>query len=111
VINIVVTVPWGERLGGAENMLWTFLRHADRSRIRTLVVFFQEGPFRAEISALRIPAVSSTGWATSPCQDGRDRRPLARRPSSAGTARSRSQLDRQGAGLRMVDGGRRSPAR
>ena len=38
-------------------MLWTFLRQADRSRIRTLVVFFQEGPFRAAISALRIPAV------------------------------------------------------
>lgn len=44
-------------MGGAENMLWTFLRHLDRNRISPLVVFFQPGRFQAEVSALGIPTV------------------------------------------------------
>lgn len=43
--------PWGERLGGAENILWTLLRHVDRSRIEPVVVFLAEGPFVDEVEA------------------------------------------------------------
>jgi glycosyltransferase involved in cell wall biosynthesis len=54
---VVITTPWGERLGGAENMLWMFLKHLDRDRISPLVVFFQPGPFETEVSDLGIPTV------------------------------------------------------
>jgi hypothetical protein len=33
-VKAVVTVPWGERLGGAENMLWAFLRRLATGRLR-----------------------------------------------------------------------------
>jgi D-inositol-3-phosphate glycosyltransferase len=36
-------------------MLWMFLKHVDRGRISPLVVFFQPGPFEAEVSDLGIP--------------------------------------------------------
>ena len=52
MMKLLVTVPWGERAGGAENMLWTFLRHVDRSRIEPTVVFFQQGPFEREVAGL-----------------------------------------------------------
>jgi glycosyltransferase involved in cell wall biosynthesis len=55
--SIVITAPWAERLGGAEKMLWMFLRHLDRRRISPLVVFFQPGPFEKEVSVLDIPTV------------------------------------------------------
>jgi glycosyltransferase involved in cell wall biosynthesis len=55
--KVVITAPWGERLGGAENMLWMFLKHVDRDRVSPLVVFFQPGPFEAEVSGLGIPTV------------------------------------------------------
>lgn len=53
-LRVVITVPWGERLGGAEAMLLSFLRHVDRTRVDPLVVFFAEGPFEREVSALGI---------------------------------------------------------
>jgi len=60
--KVVITAPWGERLGGAENMLWMFLKHVDRDRIALFVVFLQPGPFEAEVAELGIPtAVVSTG--------------------------------------------------
>jgi glycosyltransferase involved in cell wall biosynthesis len=52
MMKLLVTVAWGERAGGAENMLWTFLRHVDRSRIEPTVVFFQHGPFEHEVNGL-----------------------------------------------------------
>jgi glycosyltransferase involved in cell wall biosynthesis len=38
-------------------MLWMFLKHVDRDRVSPLVVFFQPGPFEAEVSGLGIPTV------------------------------------------------------
>jgi glycosyltransferase involved in cell wall biosynthesis len=55
--TVVITTPWGERLGGAENMLWMFLKHLDRGQIAPMVVFFQPGSFVAEVSGLGIPTV------------------------------------------------------
>jgi glycosyltransferase involved in cell wall biosynthesis len=51
-IKIVITIPWGERLGGAENILWTFLRHVDRQRVLPTAVFFAPGDFEREVAAL-----------------------------------------------------------
>lgn len=49
-LKLVITVPWGARLGGAENILWGFLRHVDRRRIEPVVVFLQAGPFEREVA-------------------------------------------------------------
>lgn len=43
-LSVLVTVPWAERLGGAEEMLCTFLEHADPNRLAAHVVLFAEGP-------------------------------------------------------------------
>lgn len=51
-LRIVFTVPWGARLGGAEGMLWTFLKNVDRSRIEPIVIFLQPGSFESEVRAL-----------------------------------------------------------
>ncbi len=56
-MKIVVTAPLADRLGGAENMLWIFLRHLDRERIQPLVVFFHDGPLREEVAGLGIRTV------------------------------------------------------
>jgi glycosyltransferase involved in cell wall biosynthesis len=54
MIRLLVTVPWGDRAGGAEQMLWLFLRHVDRSKISPLVVFLQDGPFQHQVASLGI---------------------------------------------------------
>jgi glycosyltransferase involved in cell wall biosynthesis len=51
-MRVVITVPWGLRAGGAETMLWTFLRHLDRDRVDPVVVFLADGPFASEVSGL-----------------------------------------------------------
>jgi glycosyltransferase involved in cell wall biosynthesis len=51
-MRVVITVPWALRAGGAETMLWTFLRHLDRDRVNPVVVFFADGPFASEVSGL-----------------------------------------------------------
>jgi glycosyltransferase involved in cell wall biosynthesis len=56
--SVVITVPWGVRAGGAETMLWTFLRYVDRERIDPTVVFLQEGPFVREVSELGVHTVT-----------------------------------------------------
>jgi glycosyltransferase involved in cell wall biosynthesis len=56
-MKVVITAPLADRLGGAENMLWTFLRHVDQARIQPLVVFLEEGPFAEEVSQLGIRTV------------------------------------------------------
>ncbi len=56
-LQIVITVPWGERLGGAENFLWTFLRHADQRQVKPTVVFFADGPFEREVAGLGIETI------------------------------------------------------
>jgi glycosyltransferase involved in cell wall biosynthesis len=61
-MKVVITAPLAERLGGAENMLWTLLRHLDRQRIQPFVVFFEDGSLRDEVAELGIPtAVVRTG--------------------------------------------------
>jgi glycosyltransferase involved in cell wall biosynthesis len=56
-VKLLVTVPWAERAGGAEQLLWTFLRNVDRSRIEPTVVFFEYGSFEREVDALGIRTV------------------------------------------------------
>jgi glycosyltransferase involved in cell wall biosynthesis len=51
-MRVVITVPWGLRAGGAETMLWTFLRHVNRDRVEPVVVFLADGPFASEVSGL-----------------------------------------------------------
>src|SRR6266511_5846776 len=61
-MKLLVTVPWAERAGGAENVLWTFLRHVDRSRIEPSLVFFEDGAFAREVEGLGMQtAVLSSG--------------------------------------------------
>jgi glycosyltransferase involved in cell wall biosynthesis len=57
MMKLLVTVPWGDRTGGSENMLWTFLRHVDRSRVEPMVVFFEPGPFEREVAGLGMRTV------------------------------------------------------
>jgi glycosyltransferase involved in cell wall biosynthesis len=52
--RVLIVAPWGERAGGAEQMLWTILRHLDRSKIEPEVVFLSAGPFADEVSSLGI---------------------------------------------------------
>jgi glycosyltransferase involved in cell wall biosynthesis len=56
-MKLLVTVPWGERAGGAENILWTFLRHVDRRRFEPELVFFEDGPFVREVQGLGVNTV------------------------------------------------------
>ena len=56
-IRVVITIPLGSRLGGAENILWTFLRHVDRGRVEPVVLFLDEGPFVEEVAGLGIETV------------------------------------------------------
>src|SRR5205807_7953166 len=66
-MRIVITMPWGERLGGAETMLWALLRHMERARVERHVVAFQPGPFEREVARL--------GIATTVIRTGRVRQP------------------------------------
>jgi glycosyltransferase involved in cell wall biosynthesis len=50
--GIAILVPWGERLGGAEVMLASFLRRLEGSRLDPDVVFLQPGPFEREVAGL-----------------------------------------------------------
>jgi glycosyltransferase involved in cell wall biosynthesis len=53
-VRVVFALTFGERLGGAENMMMSFLRHADRTRIDPVVVFFRPGSWVDEVAALGI---------------------------------------------------------
>ncbi len=50
-MRIVVTLPWGERLGGAEAMLQAILDGAPGSGHEIELVFFQDGPWPTELRA------------------------------------------------------------
>jgi glycosyltransferase involved in cell wall biosynthesis len=56
-VKLLIVVPWGERLGGAESMLWGFLRRFNRRELEARVVFLRTGPFQGEVSALGIPTL------------------------------------------------------
>ncbi len=68
-LRVVIAAPWGERAGGAEQMLWTLLRHLDRERIEPILVFLSPGPFAGESSAL--------GFESLTIDAGRLRQPRA----------------------------------
>jgi len=46
---VLICVPWRERLGGAEAMLWSVLCHTDSERVRYSVAFLEPGPFEEEV--------------------------------------------------------------
>jgi glycosyltransferase involved in cell wall biosynthesis len=48
-MRILITVPWGDRLGGAEAMLQTALAGADRSGHEVELVFFEPGSWPQEL--------------------------------------------------------------
>jgi glycosyltransferase involved in cell wall biosynthesis len=48
-MRILVTLPWGQRLGGAEAMLQTVLDGAHESTHELELVFFEPGPWPAEL--------------------------------------------------------------
>jgi len=50
-MRILVTAPWGEALGGAEAMLQSVLRGGQESGHELEVVFFEGGPWPAELAA------------------------------------------------------------
>jgi glycosyltransferase involved in cell wall biosynthesis len=60
-VRIVITVPWWERLGGAEAMLHTVLQGAGSSGHEIELVFFKDGPWPQELRAagLRVEIVES----------------------------------------------------
>ncbi|HEY2181524.1 MAG TPA: glycosyltransferase [Solirubrobacteraceae bacterium] len=60
-MRVLVTVPWWERLGGAEAMLHTILEGADTSGHELELVFFRDGPWPDELRAmgLRVEIVPS----------------------------------------------------
>ena len=51
---MLVCTPWRERLGGAEVMLWSVLKHADPQRLEIGVAFLEPGPFEEEVRALGV---------------------------------------------------------
>jgi hypothetical protein len=61
VVRIVITVPWWERLGGAEAMLHMILQGAQTSGHELELVFLQDGPWPAELRAagLRVEIVKA----------------------------------------------------
>jgi glycosyltransferase involved in cell wall biosynthesis/GT2 family glycosyltransferase len=51
-VRVLFLMPLAHRHGGAENILWSFLQNVDRSRVEPTLVFFEDGPFRAEVASL-----------------------------------------------------------
>jgi glycosyltransferase involved in cell wall biosynthesis len=51
-LRVLICVPWGKRLGGAEVMLWSVLRHTDARRVEFQVAFLEQGPFEEEVAGL-----------------------------------------------------------
>ena len=63
----LIVAPWGERSGGAEEMLWQLLRNLDPNRIEAEVGFLGEGGYPREISDLGIPTwVQPSGRLRNP---------------------------------------------
>jgi glycosyltransferase involved in cell wall biosynthesis len=78
-LKVAITVPWGERLGGAETMLWTLLRNLDRTRVDPTVVFFQPGRYNRDVEGLGIrTAVIRAGRLRQPVNFARTVRAIAR---------------------------------
>jgi glycosyltransferase involved in cell wall biosynthesis len=56
-VKLVIGNHFGQRRGGAENMLWYFLRHLDRRRLDPVVVFTNPGPFEREVQEIGLRTV------------------------------------------------------
>src|SRR4051812_25396085 len=54
-MKLLVATPSAERLGGAQSILWSFLRHVDRGRIQPHVVFLTEGALESDVAGLGVP--------------------------------------------------------
>ena len=79
-VRLLIVAPWGERVGGAEEMLWTILRHLDRTQIQPEVGFLSPGPFVDEIASLGITSWSMPATRLrNPVGDARTVVALARR--------------------------------
>jgi glycosyltransferase involved in cell wall biosynthesis len=50
-VRLLITVPWGERLGGAEGMLQGILDGAKESGHEVELIFFRDGPWPSELLA------------------------------------------------------------
>src|SRR5262245_55393256 len=55
-MKLVIVVPFPERVGGAENVLYTLLEHLDRRLIDVVLVFLGSGDLEQDVAAL--------GWPT-----------------------------------------------
>jgi glycosyltransferase involved in cell wall biosynthesis len=53
-IKVCFVMPVAERLGGAEKMLWLFLRDVDRDVITPSVIFLADGPFVRDCAAISV---------------------------------------------------------
>jgi len=60
-VRMLITAPWGERLGGAEAMLQAVLDGAPDSGHELELVFFQDGPWPAELrrAGLRVEVLDA----------------------------------------------------
>lgn len=58
-MKVLIVVPAAERLGGAENLLLTLLRHADSSRLEPTVCFLRPGPFERDLHELGISTITT----------------------------------------------------
>lgn len=67
-MRVLFAMPLAERRAGAEQLLWTTLRHAADADVDPAVVFLADGSFPGEVEALGIPT-----WVVDP---GRFREPL-----------------------------------
>ena len=54
-MRVVVTAPWGERLGGAEAMLQALLEGREEHQHEVEVVFFADGPWPRELREAGVP--------------------------------------------------------
>lgn len=55
-MRMIITVPWGERLGGAEGMLQGILDGAKDSGHEIELIFFRDGPWPGELRAAGLRA-------------------------------------------------------
>jgi glycosyltransferase involved in cell wall biosynthesis len=53
-MKLLIATPASHRAGGAQSILYSFLRNLDRGRIDPYVVFLAEGAFQPEVAALGV---------------------------------------------------------
>ena len=112
-LRVLVCVPWRERLGGAEAMLWSVLCHSDAREVSYSVAFLEPGPFEQEVrergvTTFRVP----TGRLRHPRSGGSAIRRLsgiirAQEPDLVLNWQAKAQL--YGAAAAVSAGGGRRP--